>query len=157
MPTAAERAGDFSHSLNSSGQQFFIADPLLAQQGLLCSSTVSTGCFHDPSRSTAANPTGLNIIPLNRFNPSTAALLTVFPLPNTDVRGTNGGLLYNFVTQRSVDVPKHSLLLRFDVNPTSKDHIFWKRQWFTSDNVGLGTSGWPSGDQNRWGILSHYI
>ena len=25
------------------------------------------------------------------------------------------------------------------------------------DNVGFGTSGWPSGDQNRWGINSHYL
>jgi hypothetical protein len=157
VPTALERAGDFSQSLNSSGQQFFIADPLLAQQGRPCSSTDTSGCFHDPSRATASNPTGLNIIPQNRFNSSTAALLRVFPLPNTNVRNTNGGLLYNYVTQRSVDVPKRSLLIRFDIKPTQNDSIFWKRQWFTSDNVGLGTSGWPSGDQNRWGILSHYL
>ncbi|HYJ89833.1 MAG TPA: carboxypeptidase regulatory-like domain-containing protein, partial [Pyrinomonadaceae bacterium] len=149
VPTALERAGDFSQSLNSSGQPFFIADPLLAQQGKVCSSADTSGCFHDLSRATASNPTGLNIIPLNRFNQSTAALLTVFPLPNTDVRNTNGGLLYNFVTQKSVDVPKRSLLIRFDVKPTQNDSIFYKKQWFRSDNVGLGTSGWPSGDQNR--------
>ena len=157
VPTALERTGDFSQSLNSSGQPFFIADPLLAQQGKVCSSLDASGCFHDLSRATPNNPAGLNIIPLNRFNQSTAALLTVFPLPNTDVRSTNGGLLYNYVTQRSVDVPKRSLLIRFDIKPTQNDSIFWKRQWFTSDNVGLGTSGWPSGDQNRWGILSHYL
>jgi hypothetical protein len=159
VPTALERVGDFSQSLNSSGQPFFIADPILAAapNNLPCSSADTRGCFHDPSRATASNPTGLNIIPLNRFNPSTAALLNVFPLPNANVRNTNGGLQYNYVTQRSVDVPKRSLLIRFDVKPTKNDSIFYKRQWFRSDNVGLGTSGWPSGDQNRWGILSHYL
>jgi len=49
------------------------------------------------------------------------------------------------------------MLIRFDIKPTKNDNVFWKGQWFTSDNIGLGTSGWPSGDQNRWGILSHYL
>jgi hypothetical protein len=32
-------------------------------------------------------------------------------------------------------------------------------QWWTSDNVGLGTSGWPNGGGgvDRWGISSHYL
>jgi len=160
VPTALERAGDFSQTLNSSGQQVFITDPLLAQQGKVCTSltgATSDGCFRDPSRATSGNLLGLNIIPLSRFNASTAALLNIFPLPNANARGTNGGLLYNFVAQKSVDVPKRSMLIRFDFKPTNNDSIFWKRQWFTSDNVGLGTSGWPSGDQNRWGLLSHYL
>ena len=159
VPTALERSGDFSQSLNSSGQPFFIADPLLAAapNNLPCSSSDTRGCFTDPSRATASNPTGLNIIPLNRFNPSTASLLNIFPLPNANARAANGSLIYNFVAQRSVDVPKRSMLIRFDFKPTRNDSIFWKEQWFTSDNVGFGTSGWPSGDQNRWGILSHYL
>jgi hypothetical protein len=159
VPTALERMGDFSQSFTSSGRAF-ITDPLLAQMGKVCTALTgvnSEGCFRDPTRATAANPLGLNIIPLNRFNQSTAAFLRVFPMPNASAFGTNGIPLYNFITQKSVDVPKRSMVIRFDVKPTENDSIFWKRQWWTSDNLGLGTSGWPSGDQNRWGLLSHYL
>jgi hypothetical protein len=107
---------------------------------------------------TTGQPFPGNIVPRARWNESTAALLRVFPLPNVPAGSISpSGAKYNYVTQRSVDVPKRSILIRFDVKPTKNDSIFWKRQWFTSDNVGLGTSGWPSGDQNRWGILSHYL
>jgi len=160
VPTALERAGDFSQSKTTSGGQVFITDPRLARLGKVCTAltgTNSDGCFRDPSRATTDNPLGLNIIPKDQFNPSTAALLNLFPLPNADVRNSNGSTQYNFVIQKSVDVPKRSMVLRFDVKPTNNDSIFWKRQWFTSDNVGFGTSGWPSGDQNRWGLLSHYL
>jgi hypothetical protein len=44
-----------------------------------------------------------------------------------------------------------------DFKPTSKDSVYGKLQWWTSDNLGLGTSGWPGNDANRWGILSHYL
>src|SRR5262249_61432486 len=40
---------------------------------------------------------------------------------------------------------------------TEKDTVYWKGQWWTSDNEGLGTSGWPSCYDNRWGISSHYL
>ena len=39
----------------------------------------------------------------------------------------------------------------------NKDTIYWKYQWWTSDNLGTGTSGWPGNDNNRWGINSHYL
>jgi hypothetical protein len=32
-----------------------------------------------------------------------------------------------------------------------------KAQTWTSDNEGFDTSGWPGGDNNRWGINSHYL
>jgi hypothetical protein len=99
----------------------------------------------------------LNIVPLNRINASGQALLDYFPLPNTPGGRTLAGAAFNYVFQKSVDVPKRSMVIRFDFKPTDKDSIYWKAQWWTSDNQGLGTSGWPSGDANRWGILSHYL
>jgi hypothetical protein len=97
----------------------------------------------------------VNIIPTSRFNQSGVALLNYFPLPNTF--GGSGGSAFNYVTQSPVDVPKRSLVIRFDVKPTNKDDIYWKGQWWTSDNLGTGTSGWPGNDNNRWGINSHYL
>ena len=96
---------------------------------------------------------GLNIIPL-RGSTSGFALLNYFPLPNTF--GGSGGSAFNYVAQSPLDVPKRSKVLRFDVKPSNNDTI-WKYQWWTSDNLGTGTSGWPGNDNNRWGINSHYL
>ena len=145
MPSALERVGDFSQSVSSTGTPVVIIDPLTGQQ------------FRDPARATPNNPQGLNIIPLSRINRSGQALLNFFPLPNAPGGRTLAGAAYNYVAQQSVDVPKHSYVFRFDLKPSSKDSVYAKAQWWTSDNLGLGTSGWPSGDANRWGILSHYL
>ena len=153
VPSALERAGDFSQSFTSAGQQVFIRDPL--NPGTGCSLSDQSGCFKDPTRTTASNPTGLNIIPQSRFNASGVALLNFFPLPNTF--GGTGGSAFNYVFQSPTDVPKRSMVLRFDIRPTDKDTIYWKYQWWTSDNLGTGTSGWPGNDNNRWGINSHYL
>ena len=58
MPTALERAGDFSQTVGTNGNRIWIKDPLLAAQGLACNAnTGGPGCF--------AN----NIIPADRINP----------------------------------------------------------------------------------------
>src|SRR6266850_2233706 len=133
VPTALERIGDFSKSLSSSGSPIVVIDPLTGSQF--------------PG----------NMIPSTRFNKSGQSLLNFFPLPNTPGGRTLAGAAYNYVKQQSVDVPKHSYVIRFDVKPTNNDNVYWKGQWFTSDNEGFGTSGWPGGDSNRWGINSHYL
>jgi hypothetical protein len=143
VPTALERQGDFSQSINSSGAKPVIIDPLTGLQAA------------DPSRATASNPQGLNIIPLNRINKSAQNLLNYFPQPNSPISNNPG----RYVFQRSVDVPKHSYLIRFDFKPTDKDSVYFKAQWWTSDNEGTATSGWPNGSNgvDRWGIRSHYL
>ena len=148
VPTALERAGDFSQSINSNGQQVFIRDPL--NPGTGCSATDQSGCFRDPSRGNR-----INVIPQSRWNASGVALLNYFPVPNTF--GGTGGSAFNYVFQSPTDVPKRSMVLRFDVKPSNADSIYWKYQWWTSDNLGTGTSGWPGNDNNRWGINSHYL
>ncbi len=135
VPTALERNGDFSQSVNSNGAKPVVIDPLTGVQF--------------PG----------NVIPGIRINKSTQALLNYYPLPNSPIASNPG----RYVFQRSVDVPKHSYLIRFDVNPTTKDSIYFKAQWWTSDNEGTVTSGWPGAsgslpaDINRWGIRSHYL
>ena len=154
LPTELERNGDFSQSINSTGARVFVRDP--TRPGT-CNATDQTACFRDPSRATAGNPLGLNIIPASRFNPSGAALLQYFPLPNTAGGRTAGGGAFNYVVQSPVDVPKWSQVMRFDFKPSERDSFYVKAQWWTSDNEGTGTSGWPGGDENRWGISSHYL
>jgi Carboxypeptidase regulatory-like domain/TonB-dependent Receptor Plug Domain len=153
VPTTLERAGDFSKSINSNNAVVFIRDPL--NPGTGCSASDPSGCFRDPTRATPSNPLGLNIIPQSRFNASGVALLNYFPVPNA-IGGT-GGSVFNYLAQSPTDVPKRSKVIRFDIRPTNKDTIYWKYQWWTSDNLGTGTSGWPGNDNNRWGINSHYL
>jgi carboxypeptidase family protein/TonB-dependent receptor-like protein len=155
MPTALERNGDFSQSVNSTNARVYIRDPLITTGN--CNATDQSACFKDPSRASASNPTGVNIIPIARFNKSGQALLNYFPLPNTPGGKTAAGGAYNYVVQSPVDVPKRSQVIRFDARVTSKDTVYFKAQWWTSDNEGTGTSGWPGNDENRWGINSHYL
>ena len=137
VPTALERTGDFSKSVTG------------------CNAT--TGAVNFVSLTDAPHSSGgaivNNIIPADRINKSMQNLLNVFPLPNSPIPCNPG----RYVFQKSVDVPKHSYVIRFDVKPSNNDSIYWKGQWWTSDNEGLGTSGWPGGDANRWGISSHYL
>ncbi|HZB46680.1 MAG TPA: carboxypeptidase regulatory-like domain-containing protein, partial [Pyrinomonadaceae bacterium] len=102
VPTALEREGDFSQSINSSNNAVFVRDPSLAGN---CSASDTTACFRDPSRATASNPLGLNIIPSARWNASGAALLSYFPLPNAVGARTSAGSVYNYVVQSPVRVP----------------------------------------------------
>jgi carboxypeptidase family protein len=158
VPTERERNGDFSQSFtglsNGNPVKAFIRDPLRSGD---CNATDQTACFRDPSRATPDNPQGLNIIPRDRFNASGAAILNYFPLPNRLGGRTTNGSAFNYVVQNSVDVPKQSQVIRVDFKPTEKDTFFVNAQWWTADNEGLDTSGWPGGDNNRWGISSHYL
>lgn len=153
VPTELERLGDFSKSVNSTGAKVFVRDPKITTGN--CNATDQSTCFKDPSRATASNPTGVNIIPQARFNSNGLAFLNFFPLPNQ-----SAGTLLNYVVQKSIDVPKRSQVIRADYRPTEKDSFFVKAQWWTSDNEGFQTSGWPGGtppDANTWGISSHYL
>src|SRR5215213_7611392 len=87
VPTERERRGDFSQSVASNGQAVVVNDPL-------------TGL-----------PFTGNVIPQSRWNSNGLILLNAFPLPNAGGRTTAGA--YNYVNQQSVDVPKHSYVIRF--------------------------------------------
>src|SRR6267378_6753751 len=95
VPTALERQGDFSRSYTGFD----------SKTGLPTSVSLS-----DPPHTTGSPIVG-NIIPRDRWNSSGLALLNVFPLPNTPLGRTPAGDAYNYVFQKSVDVPKHSYLL----------------------------------------------
>jgi len=129
VPTALERRGDFSQSLDSNGRLVVIRDPVTGQ------------------------PFPGNIVPLSRINPNGQALLNRFPLPNaTDRTVTRGQYNYNF--QESLNVPKKNHLLRLDYNPTEKDSLYVRLSQWRSDSQGYGV---PAGSAN-WGFIAqHYI
>jgi Carboxypeptidase regulatory-like domain/TonB-dependent Receptor Plug Domain len=83
LPTAAERAGDFSQTLDQNGALFnFIKDPQLSGG---CSATDQSGCFADGGV--------LGKIPQNRLYGLGLSILNRYPLPNrTQAVGSN----YNY-------------------------------------------------------------
>jgi hypothetical protein len=83
VPTALERAGDFSQTLDNNGALFnFIKDPSITGT---CSATNQTACFADGGV--------LGKIPANRTYAVGLAILNRYPLPNrTQTPGSN----YNY-------------------------------------------------------------
>src|SRR4029450_10600227 len=85
MPTALERQGDFSQSLDNNGSLYnLIRD---ASTGLPCTASDARGCFQDGG--------ALGRIPAGRLYQTGLNILKTFPMPN--VSGTQP---YNFEITR---------------------------------------------------------
>lgn len=98
VPTAAERNGDFSQSLNNQGRP--------------------VGAIRDPQ---ANAPFPNNQIPASRFYGPGRALMNLMPLPNQPQSIT---LNYNFESQVSTRRPRREDLVRIDYNITDKLRLF---------------------------------
>lgn len=106
VPTAAERAGDFSQSLDQAGNLRIITDP-----------------------SNGGTPFAGNKIPSNRFDPNGLLMMNLMPLPNRLDRSVTQGN-YNFEWQDTCDIPKRLDSLKLDYYPHEKDLIaIQPRQW----------------------------
>jgi hypothetical protein len=136
MPTALERQGDFSQSVNTNGSPILVRDPL---SGQTCSSTNTAGCFPG------------NIIPANRLSPVGRAMLNLFPLPNaTDPTGQRQ---YNFTDILSNTDPRTDKILRVDYTITSKDTMFVRLLQDYQAQSGYGAILGAGGD--GWGQFPH--
>jgi hypothetical protein len=93
MPTAAERRGDFSQSVNAFAQPVRLVDP-------------ATGA-----------PFAGNVIPQSRISPQAAALLRLYPAANVDGAGR-----YNYETPVLAATRQDALQLRFmqTLNPKNQ-------------------------------------
>jgi hypothetical protein len=125
VPTALERKGDFSRSLNTKGQLIVVKDP-------------TTG---------AAFPG--NIIPANRIDPTSSKLLSIFPLPNaTNTAVTN--FAYNYQIAGTEDLPVKQEILKVDYNRSDKTRLWFRAAGFTSDNTGRTSPA----ISNQWGLAN---
>jgi hypothetical protein len=132
VPTALERQGDFSQTLDSQGRLIFIRDP--NQAGTCGSTSGGPACFSS------------NAIPPNRIDPLMQSLLNLMPLPNaTDPSGTNQ---YNYTYQTVQDWPRNDQVLRMDWNVGRNTTFYARGQYGYEKRAGgvsfLGSSGgWP--------------
>ena len=132
VPTAAERNGDFSQTVDSQNRLISIRDPQLS--GNCNANGGGPACFSG------------NIIPAGRINATAQRLLNLFPLPNaTDPTGTNQ---YNYTFQTVQDWPRNDQVLRMDYNIAQNTTMYGRLQFGYEKRAGgvslLGSSGgWP--------------
>ena len=112
VPTALERAGDFSQSTDNNGALFpYIRDSTL---NLPCSAADTSGCFKDGGV--------LGKIPTARLYGLGLNILKIYPLPNFNLAGAN----YNYQTQEPTSDPQRQDLYRGDWNASEKWHVTGK-------------------------------
>lgn len=121
MPTALQREGDFSETVDLNGRLISIQDPLNGKR-----------------------PFPGNVIPKDRIDPAGQGLLKLFPLPNTvDPLHT-----FNTVFQRPIDHPRRDEVLRMDFNLDAKTTFYLRGihdvEAFKGDfNFTLASNVWP--------------
>jgi hypothetical protein len=105
VPTELERRGDFSQSVDSSGNPWpYIRD---WTTGLPCNASDTSGCFQDGGV--------LGRIPQDRLWPPGLNALNIYPRPNTT--GSSG---INYRSQTPDDMPRREEMLRLDFQPTDR-------------------------------------
>jgi Outer membrane receptor proteins, mostly Fe transport len=128
VPTALERQGDFSQSLDSNRKLIVVNDP------------------------TTKQPFPANIIPASRINALGQAYLNLLPLPNAFDQNLTLGQ-YNYQYQESLWIPKRTETVRSDYIATTNTRIYGRFGYWWEDQTGAAVS---AGNSN-WGWLpNHY-
>jgi hypothetical protein len=129
VPTAAERNGDFSNSIDSNGKPIFIADPRLTALGLACKKAGDPGCFPG------------NRIPANLINPDMQKLLNLLPLPNFDMAASQNKFNYQLPLQEKNPVTQE--VLRVDYNISDKWRAYFRGLAMNVKSQGTGATQLP--------------
>ena len=116
MPTALERQGDFSQSLNTNGKLMVVNDPSNNKQ-----------------------PFPGNIVPASRIDPNGQNYLKLLPLPG-DINPSIALFNYNYQVQESLNIPKVGETTRIDYVLDSKTTIWFKYNYWREDQRGWAVS-----------------
>ena len=128
LPTAEERAGDFSKSLTPAGALIVIRDP-------------TTGsAFPD------------NKIPATRINQNGLALLNTMPLPNQLNRTLTGGAYNNTFLNVSGNT-RNQHLFRVDYHVSDKDSVYFRGMYFHTVNFASTLTSF-AGPKDDYGVPS---
>lgn len=139
MPTAAEKSGDYSQTVNSKGALLPITDPTTGKQ------------FAG------------NIIPGNRIDQEGLAMLNLFPTPGggataggitapliLDPTGNHGyNTQFSFVTR----APQTTRTLRVDYNIGTKTTMYVRLLQSLNNSIGVGSGQFLGG--TSWGMLTN--
>jgi len=127
VPTALERQGDFSQSVDNAGRPWpFIKD---STTGLACSATDTRGCFQHEGV--------LGRIPPSRLYAPGLAIMKMYPLPNDSGSG------FNYSSQVAADQDRREDILRIDWQASDKWRVFG-RYFHNTNNAGPGITPYGS-------------
>jgi hypothetical protein len=127
VPTALERKGDFSQSIDNTGHLFpYVRD---WTSGLPCSASDTRGCFQDGGV--------LGRIPQNRLYSPGLAILNAYPMPNTSGNG------FNYTSQVAADRNRREDILRLDWQANDSWRVFG-RYFHNTNNAGNGLDPYGS-------------
>src|SRR3954447_3852405 len=140
VPTAAQRAGDFSQTFTATGQLMPIYDPASGH-------AVGNNWVRDPFPG--------NKIPTNRIDPVGRAVANLYPLPNTLTAGSvpwqNNFFYQNDVTWYNF----HNFVARVDHNFGEKERIYGRYIW-NSQTLHQNSNGIPGyGADLREGVKAN--
>jgi hypothetical protein len=139
MPTALEKAGNFSQSVDKQGDKVTLTDPKN------CGAAGNQACLLD---STHINPAFIN--------PNTQALLNILPTGNATPLGVApGGGLYNFLNTSVNHHPVNQQVLRLDYNVTDHVHA-WFRGMNMTNNQNTSTDSPGLNAAMEWGVPLFY-
>ncbi len=136
MPTALERAGDFSQTFDVNGRLIYVKDPL--SSGACSVTTGGPGCFPG------------NVIPRTRLDANGLAVLNYLPLPNVAGTTAGSGAVSNFTRQETPQNPRMNNLLRIDARPSGSNSFWASYRQFSSDQSGSEITAGPA----KWGFLN---
>lgn len=142
VPTALERAGDFSQTLDLNNRLVALRDPYTANGA----------------------PFPNNTIPANRLDASGVALLKFFPQPNYFDRTISRGN-YNYVFVSENQSPKRTGSLKVDYNLNERNSIVtsfseWREESSGAFGITTGSANWPQIEKTWYthgkGLSSRY-
>jgi hypothetical protein len=138
VPTELERRGDFSQSVDSSGNPFpYIRD---YTTGLPCNASDMRGCFRDGGV--------LGRIPQDRLWQPGLNALNIYPLPNTT--GSSG---INYRSQTPDDMPRREEMLRLDFQATDRWRFMGRYMQNTETQKQPYGTAWAGAGSNNLDVV----
>ena len=146
VPTAAQRAGDFSSTFDNSGRLITIYDPLTGRAD-------STGKWIR-----TAFPG--NMIPGDRINPVSKQILALYPLPNTLSAGSPAWQNNYFWGDNVANFNFKNVMARVDHNFSAKERMYARWSWSNFNQIrdsnaipGLGGDHRDGGKYSNGGVV----
>jgi hypothetical protein len=131
VPTALERAGDFSQSFDVNGRLIVVRDPFVG----------ATPGTQFPG----------NVVPASRFHKTGQAILNLFPMPNFIDPDPSRLHQWNYIAQASAPYPRRTEIIRADYSPRANLQMYL-RLGNNGDSMeqpyNKGGSPWITGSMN---------
>ena len=137
MPTALERAGDFSQTRDNLGNPYpYIKDPNITGA---CTAADQTACFRDGGV--------LGRIPADRLYQPGLNILKMWPMPNDASTATGRNYA---ITRPAESILGYQPAVRVDYQPTSSLRVSVKYSGRDSAAAGRSTARFPASTIRRW-------